>query len=211
VDGGTRLHWVASLYVATPELLSRAGIRPADIDPSTDVLTSRGDVAGTEIAYGPRQSAEPRFQAAPLPRYSSAPNALLTTQAVQRLGLQAQPAGWLVQTERALTGAQIEAARRVAAGAGLTIETRDTKQSLKRLGQQATGAGMVLALGVLAMTVGLIRSETANDLRILTATGPPAPPAEPSPGPPPARWPCWAPSWGPPAPTSPWPPGTAPT
>jgi putative ABC transport system permease protein len=32
-------------------------------------------------------------------------------------------------------------------------------------------AGMVLALGVLAMTVGLIRSEAAGDLRILTATG----------------------------------------
>ena len=32
-------------------------------------------------------------------------------------------------------------------------------------------AGMSLALGVLAMTVGLIRSETANDLRILAAAG----------------------------------------
>ncbi len=171
VDGGTRLHWVASLYVATPELLSRYGIQPGQIDPSTDVLTARRDLAGTKIFYGPRQSAEPKLQAAPLPLYSSGPNALLTTQAVQRLGLQTQVAGWLLQTERALTGAQIDAARKAAAGAGLTIETRDTKQSLKRLGQQATAAGMILALGVLAMTVGLIRSETANDLRILTASG----------------------------------------
>jgi putative ABC transport system permease protein len=30
---------------------------------------------------------------------------------------------------------------------------------------------MVLALGILAMTVGLIRSEAAGDLRTLTATG----------------------------------------
>ena len=30
---------------------------------------------------------------------------------------------------------------------------------------------MLVALGVLAMTVGLIRSETAGDLRTLTATG----------------------------------------
>jgi putative ABC transport system permease protein len=171
VDGGVRLHWIASLYVATPGLLSRYGIEPGDIDPATDVLTSRRDVAGTKITYGPRQSAEPRFQAAALPTYSSAPNTLLTTQAVQRLGLETRVAGWLVQTSRSLTGAQIDGARRAAAGAGLTIETRDTKQSLKRLGQQATGAGMVLALGVLAMTVGLIRSETANDLRILSATG----------------------------------------
>ena len=31
--------------------------------------------------------------------------------------------------------------------------------------------GIVLALGILAMTVGLIRSETASDLRTLAATG----------------------------------------
>ena len=35
----------------------------------------------------------------------------------------------------------------------------------------STAAGILLALGVLGMTVGLIRSETANDLRTLTATG----------------------------------------
>lgn len=148
-------------------MLAHYGIDPGAVNPSTDVLTARGDVA----AYGPRQSVEPKVQAAPLPTHSSAPNALLTTQAVQRLGLQAQVAGWLVQSGRPPTAAQLDAARRAAAGAGLTIETRDTQQSLKRLGRQATGAGMVLALGVLAMTVGLIRSETANDLRILTATG----------------------------------------
>jgi putative ABC transport system permease protein len=35
----------------------------------------------------------------------------------------------------------------------------------------ATGAGAVLALAILALTVGLIRSESAGDLRTLTATG----------------------------------------
>jgi putative ABC transport system permease protein len=35
----------------------------------------------------------------------------------------------------------------------------------------ATAAGALLALGILAMTVGLIRSESAGDLRTLTATG----------------------------------------
>jgi putative ABC transport system permease protein len=35
----------------------------------------------------------------------------------------------------------------------------------------STAAGILLALGVLGMTVGLIRSETANDLRTLAATG----------------------------------------
>ena len=35
----------------------------------------------------------------------------------------------------------------------------------------ATAAGALLALAILAMTVGLIRSETAGDLRTLTAAG----------------------------------------
>jgi putative ABC transport system permease protein len=35
----------------------------------------------------------------------------------------------------------------------------------------ATGAGALLALAILALTVGLIRSESAGDLRTLTATG----------------------------------------
>ena len=34
-----------------------------------------------------------------------------------------------------------------------------------------TAAGALLALGILAMTVGLIRGESAGDLRTLTATG----------------------------------------
>ena len=169
--GGNRLEFASGLYVATPSLLSHYGIEPGHVDADTDVLAARTDFGGTVLVFGPGQTAEPRIQTAALPAYSSGPSALLTMQAVRRLGLQTQVAGWLVQTTRPLTGAQIDAARKAAAGAGLTIETRDTKQSLKRLGQQATGAGMFLALGVLAMTVGLIRSETANDLRILTAAG----------------------------------------
>jgi putative ABC transport system permease protein len=169
--GGTLMSDVGALYVATPALLARYGIQAADIDPSTDVLTARGDLAGTTLLYGPRQTADPKIATADLPTYSSAPNTLLTSAALQRLGLQTRVAGWLIQADRPLTGAQIDGARKAAAGAGLTIETRDTKQSLKRLGQQATGVGMFLALGVLAMTVGLIRSETANDLRILSAAG----------------------------------------
>ena len=35
----------------------------------------------------------------------------------------------------------------------------------------ATAVGLLIALGILAMTVGLLRSEAAGDLRTLTATG----------------------------------------
>ena len=47
----------------------------------------------------------------------------------------------------------------------------DDSPSLTQLESWATEAGLLLALGVLAMTVGLVRGETADDLRILTATG----------------------------------------
>ena len=78
---------------------------------------------------------------------------------------------WLIQTPKALTPLQVDSARRVAAAAGLTIETKDSAPSLGQVRNDATVAGVLVALGVLAMTIGLIRSETAGDLRTLTATG----------------------------------------
>ncbi|HZC73799.1 MAG TPA: hypothetical protein VE442_24125, partial [Jatrophihabitans sp.] len=60
----------------------------------------------------------------------------------------------------------------LAAAGGITVETRTSgDHSLQRLREYATITGLLVALGVLAMTVGLIRSETANDLRTLAATG----------------------------------------
>src|SRR6185437_1149410 len=75
---------------------------------------------------------------------------------------------WLVQADHPLTPSEVDSARRMAAAAGLTIETRSTQHSLTALGRYATG---VAVLGVLAMVVGLLRTETANDLRMLTAAG----------------------------------------
>jgi putative ABC transport system permease protein len=107
-----------------------------------------------------------------LPNYTSAPNTLITQQAIARLGLTAEPVGWLVQAKQPLTTAQITDARHRAATAGITVETRTgPDHTLSRLRDYATGVGVLVALGVLAMTVGLIRSETAGDLRTLTATG----------------------------------------
>jgi putative ABC transport system permease protein len=91
---------------------------------------------------------------------------------MRALGFIRQPAGWLMQTAHPLTSAQITAARNRAAAGGITVETRTAgDHSQQRLRDDATIIGVLLALGVLAMTVGLIRSETANDLRTLTATG----------------------------------------
>ena len=81
------------------------------------------------------------------------------------------PAGWLITSTQPPTAAQLAAAREVAAKAGLVIEARNTQASLGTISAAATAAGALLALGVLAMTVGLIRTEAAGDLRTLTATG----------------------------------------
>ncbi|MDQ6615401.1 MAG: FtsX-like permease family protein [Actinomycetota bacterium] len=172
VSQGFGITFVAPLYVATPALLQHYGIKPTQVDPTADILTSRTDLAGLELGYGSRNELRhPKIQTLGLPKYASDPSALITTQAVQKLGLQPVPAGWLIQTPRPLTTAQIDAARRTAAAAGVTIETRDAHTSLTQLRNWSTAIGLLVALGVLAMTVGLIRTETANDLRTLTATG----------------------------------------
>ena len=53
----------------------------------------------------------------------------------------------------------------------MTIETKNSIPTTATILNWATVFGIALALGILAMSVGLIRSETAGDLRTLTATG----------------------------------------
>jgi putative ABC transport system permease protein len=182
-----------TLYVATPAVLAHYGIAPNVIDPSADVITARHDLGGREVfdpvpEDAPRGAATPGTAPAPrerppdflrpkvqvieqLPRYTSGPSTLLTAHAMRVLGLQPLPAAWLILTDHPLTAAQIDTARRAAAGAGLYVETTTAKKSLAPLRNWSTTAGTLVALGVLGMTVGLIRSETANDLRVLAATG----------------------------------------
>ena len=90
---------------------------------------------------------------------------------MQRYGLHPVTAGWLIRSDSPLTSAQISAARRIAAAAGLNIETRTTTDPNGALSTDSTLIGVLVALAVLAMTVGLIRSETAGDMRTLTAAG----------------------------------------
>ena len=60
---------------------------------------------------------------------------------------------------------------KLAADAGL--DDRDTARGHlpREAHRHRNRAGALLALAILAMTVGLIRSESAGDLRTLTATG----------------------------------------
>jgi len=106
-----------------------------------------------------------------LPAGLADPNLVLTSYAVREYRLRPYPAAWLIQTPQPLSAVQINGIRQRAEALGLTIQTKNDNPSLSQLDTWATEAGILLALGVLALTVGLVRSETAADLRILTATG----------------------------------------
>jgi putative ABC transport system permease protein len=189
---GQSISVLRTLYVATPALLTHYGISPNQVQPSSDVLSAQSNAHGVQIfdpapgsgppapstAPGAGRSkdtsglAKPAFQTIrQLPSYTSAPGTLITSHAMQTLGLVPIPSGWFLQTNAPLTSSQLTAARQVAATSGLYVETRAAQKSLAPLRNWSTAAGILLALGVLGMTVGLIRSETANDLRTLTATG----------------------------------------
>ena len=171
------------IYVATPALLRHYGIKADAISPGTVLLTSRPGLQGSPnlvLQYGNFTAANPvpKYIATPsiqtltsLPADVSDPNLLITASVAARLGLRQATVAWLIQAPRSLTPVQISSARRVAAGAGLTIETKNGTPSLDEVRNDATGAGILVALGVLAMTIGLIRSETSGDIRTLTATG----------------------------------------
>jgi putative ABC transport system permease protein len=159
------------LYVATPEVLRLYGLDSTAIAADTDVLSVR--TGQLELVNIPARGVHPKTQALPNLGYSSAPNSLITAGALARHGWQPARVGWLVQASHPLTERELATAQSLAAGAGLTIESRREQASLAMLRTGATSAGVLLALGILAMTVGLIRGEAAGDLRTLTATGAP--------------------------------------
>jgi len=192
--------WSGPVYVATPQLLQAFGIKASDVNPDADILTARPGLSGVsemQLVYGGyfengqgRQGGQgngpptswpcPKGQClanpviqevGALPSGTSAPNTVITEHAIHTLGLQTSPQGWLIQTPHPPTAAQITDARLTASAAGMTIETKNSSPSSAEILNYATAFGIALALGILAMSIGLIRSETARDLRTLTATG----------------------------------------
>ncbi len=189
-------NWNGPLYVATPQLLHAFGISASQVSPTADILTMRPGLSGVsqmQLLYGhgkplgpgpnpnsfpcPQSNclANPPIQEiSALPSGTSAPNTVITEHAIRTLGLHTGPSGvggWLIQTANPLTSAQIHNAHLAAAAAGMTVETRSSVPTSATIIDWATVFGIVLALAILAMSVGLIRSETASDLRTLAATG----------------------------------------
>ncbi len=164
-----RYEGVSPAFVATPELLSRYGIDLNDVDADAELLTS---ITGDLVLLDPTARPGPtHVEQHAFPSYGSAPHALITQHAMDVRGWVAARHGWLIETSKPLTSTQVKAARAAAAQAGLTIETRSSQDGLAALRRVATIVGTLLALAVVAMTVGLIRGESAGDLRTLTATG----------------------------------------
>ncbi len=170
---------IAQLYVATPALLRFYGVNPAVVAPGTEVVTSRAGLGGAKImafgSVGPhrRDLGKPSIQVLGLPKYASAPNTLLTAHAMTQLALHPVLAAWLIQTRKPLAPAQVAKADHWAAANGLTAETatHSAQVGLQSVSDWAIAVGVLAVLAVLAMTVGLIRSETAGDVRVLSATG----------------------------------------
>jgi len=188
--------WSGPVYVATPQLLAAFGIKESGVNPDADILTTRPGLSGIsdmQLVYGGKGNgsggngngpptswpcpkgqclANPVIQqVGALPAGTSAPNTVITEHAIHTLGLHTSASGWLIQSPHPPTAAQITDARLTASAAGLSIETKSSTPSSAEILNWATVFGIALALGILAMTIGLIRSETARDLQTLAATG----------------------------------------
>jgi putative ABC transport system permease protein len=179
--------FVSNVYAATPELLD-----VMDLDPSSVAGGEIVTVADGNLSRGPRLVAdgpppaelvdpgavplddrEPIADPGTLPvSYSSLPQALIDPDAARANGWTVEGAGrWLVEFASPLDAEQLAAAHEVAARYGMVVESRDDDATLARVRLVAGAIGMLLALAVLAATVGLIRSESNDELRTLTAAG----------------------------------------
>ena len=182
------------VFVATPALLAHYGISPSSINPNALVLTARpgltSDAGELALVHGAAWTNPnfgngnigpcppgycvpgPSMQYVPaLPTGTSAPNTVLTMHAVTTLHLTLTLTQYLLTAPHDLTALQKQAARTLAAPTSASVETANSFASLDEVLTWSIAAGLLLALGVLAMTVGLIRAETASELRVLTAAG----------------------------------------
>jgi putative ABC transport system permease protein len=187
--------WSGPIYLATPQLLSLFGISASKVSPDADILTMRPGLSTEslmQLTYGKGSqnlgrtgnsywpcpagsciASPPIQEVSQLPSGTSAPNTVVTEHALSALHLQdsVSTAGWFIQLPNGLTAAGIRNAQQAAAAAGMTVETRDSIPSLATIVNDATVFGIVLALAILGMSVGLVRSEASKDLRTLAATG----------------------------------------
>jgi len=175
--------WDGAVYVATPQLLRAFGIPSSEIDPNADILSSRPGLSGVsglflDAAQGTTCTAPAGCRVHPmiqeigaLPTGTSAPNTVITEHAMREFHIQASANDWLVVGTQPFTAAQISSAELAASTTQLSVEAKNDQPTSGAVVGWATIFGIIIALGVLGMSVGLVRSETASDLRTLAATG----------------------------------------
>lgn len=157
------------LFVATPEILEHYGLDP---DPATDVITVREGEVG--FRHQITEELVTNVERLDEPAYPSAPTSFITRAGLRRWGWEPAQAGWFIETSDPISNQQVAAARAEAERAGLLVESTDVAidvAALRALRSGAMVAGMLVALVILAATVGLIRGEATRDLRTLAAIG----------------------------------------
>jgi putative ABC transport system permease protein len=189
-------NWSGSIYVATPQLLEAFGITQSEISPDADILTSRPGLSGvsdlqldfsSDNKTGPGSPgpgngsactadtgclAHPVIQEiGALPSGTSAPNTVITEHAMKEFGISETTTDWLVQGAQPFTASQIKNAELSASVSQLSVESKNDQPTSFAVITWATIFGIAIALAVLGMSVGLVRSETSSDLRTLAATG----------------------------------------
>jgi putative ABC transport system permease protein len=155
------------LYLASPEILEHYAVDFDEIPADTEVLT----VETGELWFDPIGPELVRNSEQLNPGYTSLPGSFITPSALRQRGWESARAAWLIETSSPITDDQFAEAREMAVKAGITVEARSDQANLFALRTSATAVGILVALGILASTVGLIRSEAAGDVRTLTATG----------------------------------------
>jgi putative ABC transport system permease protein len=189
IDTSGGRSWNGPIYVATPQLLRAFDITSSEIDPNADILSSRpglSGVSGLGLNYGSggKSGPSPTCTAAAgclanpviqevgaLPSGTSAPNTVITEHAMREFHIQASSGVWLIQGSQPFTASQISSAELAASTTQLSVEAKNDQPTSSSVINWATIFGIVIALGVLGMSVGLVRSESASDLRTLAATG----------------------------------------
>jgi putative ABC transport system permease protein len=170
---------VSPLYVATPDVLDVLGLARGDVAPSDDIVTSedgRLHIFDTPPG-GPTETSRGDLEyiartGTLTTAYTALPQALIAADRVRERGWQVVPAGeWIIETAMPLTDGELSSARDAAARHDLAIETRDVDTGLEGLRFGAVTVGLLLALSIVAMTVGLLRVESFAELRTLSATG----------------------------------------
>ena len=125
----------SGVYVATPALLGHLGIDPATVDPSADFLADATVPTDDFVIFDIQTRGESAIEN--VQRIDSlevlgaaegdtgrVPSSFVTVNGLRRLGWKPVPNGWLIESSSPLTSEQIATARKLAAEAGLEIETQ---------------------------------------------------------------------------------------